>query len=111
MPNRYFSERDNSSFTITHTDTDTHSYTETETPSATPEPTPEPTEEIKPDAEDITKKVYVSVDGHYSDKLSDYSFYSKHKLNKGSKIEISSYEKMHSLYIIWDKIPENGRLI
>jgi LmbE family N-acetylglucosaminyl deacetylase len=78
---------------------------ETETPSATPEPTPEPTEEIKPDAEDITKKVYVSVDGHYSDKLSDYSFYSKHKLNKGAKIEISSYEKMHSLYIIWDKIP------
>lgn len=81
---------------------------ETETPSVTPEQSEEPvepTEEIKPDAEDITKKVYIDIDGHYSDKLSDRDYYTKLSLNKGASINITAAEQIYSLYIVWDRIP------
>lgn len=95
---------------------------ETETPSETPQQTPEqtpiqseepvePTEEIKPDAEDITKKVYIDIDGHYSEKLSDDNHYTKYTLNKGSVINISASEQIHSLYIVWDREPGEWTLI
>lgn len=76
--------------------------TQTEIPS---EPPVEPTTEILPDADDITKKVFIAIDGIYADKLSDSDFYTKYSLDKGSFISITSSQDIHSIYIIWDRVP------